>query len=131
MVDDSTIPGSLGDQKRHRAPQFINTLNFGQLAQIVSVILSVGGAVLYQRAETEAIRKDAAVLKVQTEALANNVTEDKARTLRESAEQKQALNQNLTKIEGKVDAVTVVVQQLSTQIAISQGLQQGATVRRP
>ena len=123
-----TEPGALSGG-HNRRPKLFNTIDTGQIALIFTMLSSVGGGLLYQRTETEAIRRDAAVLKVQTEALASNVTEDKARVLRESAEQKQALNQNLTKIEGKVDAVTVVVQQLSTQIAISQGLQQGA--KRP
>ncbi|MEY4952504.1 MAG: hypothetical protein RL299_928 [Pseudomonadota bacterium] len=119
-----------GLDSHSRRPQYENKFNLGQVAQIVTLILSIGGVLIYQRAETEDIRRDAAVQKVQVQSMADNIAEDKNRTARETAEQKQVLNQNLTKIEGKVDAVTVVVQQLSTQIAISQGLQQQPT-RRP
>lgn len=129
MATESDMMGL--DQKHSRRPLFENKFNVGQVGQIVTLLLSIGGVVIFQRTETEAIRRDAAVQKVQVETIAATATEDKARALRENAEQKQALQQNLTKIEGKVDAVTVVVQQLSTQIAISQGLQQGATSRRP
>jgi nucleoid-associated protein YgaU len=129
MATESDMMGL--ETKHRRWPQVENKVNSGQLLQILTLVLSLGGVLVYQRTETEAIRRDAAVQKVQVETIAAAATEDKARALREGSEQKQALQQNLTKIEGKVDAVTVVVQQLSTQIAISQGLQQGATGRRP
>ena len=130
-MSTETEPGALESSRHRRVPQLLNTVNTGQIYQIITILLTVGSAVIYQRSETEVIRREAAVQKVQVEALSSNIIEDKARVQRENAEQKQALTQNLTKIEGKVDAVTVVVQQLSTQIAISQGLQQGNTARRP
>lgn len=123
MSGPETEPMPDGGGRHRRWPQVENKVNSGQLLQVAALILSFGSVVIYQRAETEEIRKDAAVQKVQTDFISAAMVEDRARVQREIAEKQAALNGNLTKIEGKVDAVTAVVQQLSTQIAISQSLQ--------
>lgn len=115
------------DIKHNRRPTFENKFNIGQVGQIVTLLLSIGGVVIYQRTETEGIRRDAAVLKVQTESIASTVTEDKARALRENAEQKQALSQSLSEIKSDVKQIGQAVQTLTLQVQLSQ--QQ--PVRRP
>lgn len=118
MATESDLMGL--DAKHNRRPTFENKFNIGQVGQIVTLLLSIGGVVIYQRTETEGIRRDAAVLKVQTETIANTVTEDKARALRESAEQKQVLQQNLSEIKSDVKQIGQAVQTLTLQVQLSQ-----------
>jgi len=114
MSRDETEPGEL-DSHHGRRPTFINAFNVGQVAQIVSLILSIGGVVLYQRGETEAIRSAALV---QAEKLST--------VSREAIEQKQELKQSLTEIKGDVKAVSAAVQTLSLQVQLSQQRTNGA-----
>lgn len=118
---------ALDASKHSRRPLFENKFNVGQVGQIVTLLLSIGGVVIFQRTETEAIRRDAAVQKVQVETIAATATEDKARALRESAEQKQVLQQNLSEIKSDVKQIGQAVQTLTLQVQLSQ--QQPA--RRP
>lgn len=118
MVTESDLMGL--DQKHSRRPLFENKFNIGQVGQIVTLLLSIGGVVIYQRTETEGIRRDAAVLKVQTESIASTVTEDKARALRENAEQKQVLQQSLSEIKSDVKQIGQAVQTLTLQVQLSQ-----------
>ena len=114
-----TEPGGMYGQAPHkRRPEYQNTINLGQIASAVSVLLALGGVFLSSRNETEAIRSAAAVRDERLAAVQKEVQANKEAVGAQAQAQKETLAEikgDVKNIGTNVQALTMQVQQLSFQ----------------
>jgi hypothetical protein len=102
-----------------RRPEYQNTINLGQIGQILAILGLFGGVVMFNRTETEAIRSSAAVRDERIVAVQKDVQTNKEQTERAAAAQKEVLSE----IKGDVKAVSNAVQSLTLQVQLNNAQQ--------